>query len=580
MKYFRIKDEMVNIPSFFKIYRNYNSLMPEQYLKFLNIWGQANYNRITSGCRSLITSPDTYVKISHIQLIVTAEGYYSDDHSHYYSYSGGGASGKSLSPLPTRKAASTQTPPHQSKLMRKHSADCLLAYKTYQMDETGDQNISQEQPRYTTPPHLHTASKGPKATVTTSTSTQLEKSIDTNGKTITRTSASRFRDLQLAKHPLQIQYGDFEFYKADLRKRAEISKINGLDGMLSAHILCGQGLKSTKMTLRDLYCVVSVDSLNKARTMIRTGAVNFDWDETFDIELEDAKEVSFLVYNWDPNFKHRLCFHGSIIIPGYLQCGKKQCVALKMEPKGLLYVTLLYKEPKVSLQRLTSVKKNGLFGVDLETVIRREASGMNVPALVVKCVAEVERRGLDVVGIYRLCGSARRKAQLREIFERNALVVDLSPENVSDIHVITGVLKDYLRELPEPLFTNALYQMLLDALSVRLPSDPDGSAKLMLSILECLPKANQETMATILNHLRKVASNSDKNKMTLDNLAVCLGPVLLCPSPTSSDNAALEFKKHIEVLKYLLEIWSQQPEASLPRSGSLTPKSDISSRDK
>lgn len=54
-----------------------------------------------------------------------------------------------------------------------------------------------------------------------------------------------------------------------------------------------------------------------------------------------------------------------------------------------------------------------------------------------------------------------------------------------------GVLKDYLRELPEPLFTNALYQMLLDALSVRLPSDPDGSAKLMLSILECLPKANQ-----------------------------------------------------------------------------------------
>ena len=56
---------------------------------------------------------------------------------------------------------------------------------------------------------------------------------------------------------------------------------------------------------------------------------------------------------------------------------------------------------------------------------------------------------------------------------------------------ISGVLKDFLRELPEPLFTNALYSMLLDALSVRLPDDPDGSAKLMLSVLECLPKANQ-----------------------------------------------------------------------------------------
>ncbi|KAK2176417.1 hypothetical protein NP493_663g00036 [Ridgeia piscesae] len=56
---------------------------------------------------------------------------------------------------------------------------------------------------------------------------------------------------------------------------------------------------------------------------------------------------------------------------------------------------------------------------------------------------------------------------------------------------VAGVLKDFLRELPEPLFTNALYQMLLDALNVRLPEDPSGSARLMLSVLECLPKPNQ-----------------------------------------------------------------------------------------
>jgi len=67
-----------------------------------------------------------------------------------------------------------------------------------------------------------------------------------------------------------------------------------------------------------------------------------------------------------------------------------------------------------------------------------------------------------------------------------------------------GVLKDYLRELPEPLFTNALYQMLLDALSVRLPSDPDGSAKLMLSILECLPKANQVRKVNFFNLIRSL----------------------------------------------------------------------------
>ena len=62
-------------------------------------------------------------------------------------------------------------------------------------------------------------------------------------------------------------------------------------------------------------------------------------------------------------------------------------------------------------------------------------------------------------------------------------------------------------------------------------------------------------MTRLLNHLRLVASHSDKNKMTLENLAICFGPVLLCPSPSTSTDAALDFKKHIEVLLYLLQIW-------------------------
>jgi len=268
--------------------------------------------------------------------------------------------------------------------------------------------------------------------------TEPHKTIDTNGKTIPRTAASRFRDLQLAKRPLQIAYGDFDCYRVDLKKRNEFSRAVNFDGLLCVHVLCGQGLKCAKMTLRDLYCVISIDSLNKARTMIRTGAVNFDWDEAFDIDLDNAKDVSFLIYNWDPNYKHRLCFHGSIFLPGFIDPNRKKHIALKLEPKGLLYLTLLFKEPKEILQRLPSIKNDGIFGVDLDSVIKREGSSYSVPLLVVKSIAEIERRGTDVVGIYRLCGSSRRKAQLREVFENNASTVDLTPENVSDIHVITG----------------------------------------------------------------------------------------------------------------------------------------------
>lgn len=345
---------------------------------------------------------------------------------------------KPSSPISIRKAASTQTP-GQLKMARNRSADSIHRNRTYQSEVSRqEQSTSYQESKYVVPPSIHTMSRGGiPASASTSSTSERTKIIDTDGQHISR-STSRFKDLQLSRKPLQIPYSDFEFYRPDLRRRLELSKKTGQDGILSIHILSGQGLKSTKMTLRDLYCVVSIDSVNKARTMIRTGAVNFDWDEAFDVELEDAKEVSFLIYNWDPNFKHRLCFHGTVLLPSILQSGKKKCVALKMEPKGLLYVTLLYHEPSVSLQRLPSMRKNGVFGKDLETVTKQE--GQNVPVIVKKCIEEVEKRGLEVVGIYRLCASARRKAQLREAFEKKAVAVDLSPENVSDVHVVTGEL--------------------------------------------------------------------------------------------------------------------------------------------
>jgi len=53
------------------------------------------------------------------------------------------------------------------------------------------------------------------------------------------------------------------------------------------------------------------------------------------------------------------------------------------------------------------------------------------------------------------------------------------------------LLKDYLRELPDPLCTSSLYQMLIDALSVRASDDDVGNAQLLFSILDCLPTVNQ-----------------------------------------------------------------------------------------
>lgn len=85
-----------------------------------------------------------------------------------------------------------------------------------------------------------------------------------------------------------------------------------------------------------------------------------------------------------------------------------------------------------------------------------------------------------------------------------------------------------------------------------------------VSVCVCL---DQMMLRKLLDHLKLVASYQEMNKMTCQNLAVCFGPVLLSQRQEASCHtnrvfidseelaSALHFKKHIEVLHYLLQLW-------------------------
>ncbi|XP_076250075.1 rho GTPase activating protein at 100F isoform X3 [Rhynchophorus ferrugineus] len=424
--------------------------------------------------------------------------------------------------------------------------------------------------------------------------------------------------LPRGQRQLDINPAEFLKYKIDKPGLPGTSSITGISqltgsslsstadepvsGMLWVHLLAGRGLRASTGTsaattpvtpsggvpssisgstgLRDLYCVLECDRVHKARTVVRTGDLVFDWDESFELDLVNNRELDLLIYSWDPQYRHKLCYKGSVYLPTLLKSGPIHQLALKIEPRGTLYLRLRYTDSQNLYRRrplstLTLSRTTPLFGVDLETVVNREnktggvpggvATGLvsssqhNIPIIVKRCVEEVERRGLDIIGLYRLCGSATKKRILREAFERNSRSVDLSPDNVPDINVITGVLKDYLRELPEPLFTKCLYQMMVDALGVCLPDDPEGNAKLMFSILDCLPRINRATLIFLMDHLALVVSASDRNKMNAQNLATALAPPLMLQSgdtmtPTSKSHD-LDYQQPISVLRYLLQIW-------------------------
>ena len=77
---------------------------------------------------------------------------------------------------------------------------------------------------------------------------------------------------------LAIPIADFIKYKSECDPEASAIRLSGI---LSLHLLSGRGLRTggRSRRIRDLYCVVEVDHIHKARTVVRSGGVNFDWDE-------------------------------------------------------------------------------------------------------------------------------------------------------------------------------------------------------------------------------------------------------------------------------------------------------------
>nr|CAD7201464.1 unnamed protein product [Timema douglasi] len=88
------------------------------------------------------------------------------------------------------------------------------------------------------------------------------------------------------------------------------------------------------------------------------------------------------------------------------------------------------------------------FGVDLGQHLSE--TGALVPHIVIKCIDEIDERGILHKGIYRISGAKGKIEKLCQAFENGADLVDLGD---SQINVIATVLKLYLRQLPEPLLT-------------------------------------------------------------------------------------------------------------------------------
>lgn len=151
-------------------------------------------------------------------------------------------------------------------------------------------------------------------------------------------------------------------------------------------------------------------------------------------------------------------------------CGEKMWGLSELRCQGCLYATharclshvpqLCYGGHTTTSLELSETK---LFGMDLAERARFEER--SIPLIIEQCIKAVEKRGMDYEGIYRKSGGA---AQMRLIYQSfnddEEPLLDLEDDDaVNDIAAVTSVLKQYFRELPNPLLPYHLYSQFIDA---------------------------------------------------------------------------------------------------------------------
>ncbi|NXJ43075.1 MYO9B protein, partial [Ciconia maguari] len=185
------------------------------------------------------------------------------------------------------------------------------------------------------------------------------------------------------------------------------------------------------------------------------------------------------------------------------------------------------------------------FGVCVSSLTSERNS---VPVVMEKLLEYVEMHGLYTEGIYRKSGSANRMKELKQLLQADPNSVKL--ENYP-IHTITGILKQWLRELPDPLMTSAQYNDFLRA--VELPEKQEQLCAIY-SVLEQLPQANHNTLERLIFHLVKVALIEDVNRMSPNALAIVFAPCLLrCPDTSDPLTSMKDVSKTTMCVEMLIK---------------------------
>lgn len=189
-----------------------------------------------------------------------------------------------------------------------------------------------------------------------------------------------------------------------------------------------------------------------------------------------------------------------------------------------------------------------VFGVSVSLATERSRchDGIDLPLVVRDCIDFLQEHGLKSEQIYKVEPVKTRLQHYKRLYNNR------ESQGTDDMEVPTacGLLKLFLKELPEPILTTDLIARFEEVSSHPQVTQQEKELK---SLLQQLPNCNKTLLSWILLHFDSVIQNEKQNKMNAQSLAMLLSPplqmshrllvTLLCHCPNLF--ADVQLKKYV-----------------------------------
>nr|XP_033789900.1 rho GTPase-activating protein 28 isoform X2 [Geotrypetes seraphini] len=216
----------------------------------------------------------------------------------------------------------------------------------------------------------------------------------------------------------------------------------------------------------------------------------------------------------------------------------------KIRYLSLIELTAFYDALGIELKRDRIVRakgrESGVFAVPLTVLLdndQKKVQGTKVPLVFQKLLLKLEETGLHTEGILRVPGSASRVKNLRQELDAKFYEDTFNWEQVRN-NDAAGLLKMFIRELPSPFFPVEYLPAFISLV------EKISKIKLQLQALHLLimllPDANRDIAKALLQFLKKVVANEEKNKMSLWNVSMIIAPNLFICKGKSANQAEMK----------------------------------------